>query len=145
MGGFGALRLGAKFPQRYRAVSGHSSITHFEQFRDFVEERPGSFTVLDEDRDVFETLCRNHERLPLIRFDCGTSDPLLEPNRRLHQALSAADIDHIYEEFPGGHEWTYWETHLADTLRFFARAISGSARGKPQRPSAWKHGRRPSP
>lgn len=127
MGGFGALRLGAKFPRRYRAVSGHSSITHFDQFRDFVEERPGSFTVLDEDRDVFQTLYRNRGQLPPIRFDCGTSDPLLDSNRLLHQALQEAGICHCYEEFPGGHEWTYWETHLEDTLRFFARAIKSTS------------------
>lgn len=127
MGGFGALRLGAKFPRRYLAVSGHSSITHFDQLHDFVEERPGSFTVLDEDRDVFQTLYRNRELLPPIRFDCGASDPLLGPNRLLHQALQETGINHCYEEFPGGHEWTYWETHLEDTLRFFARAINSTS------------------
>jgi putative tributyrin esterase len=121
MGGFGALRLAAKFPERYRAASGHSSITHFDQLRQFVEERPGSYTALDEDRDVFETMRRHRDRLPPFRFDCGATDPLIEPNRILHGALTEAGIPHIYEEFPGAHEWPYWENHLADTLRFFAR------------------------
>ena len=38
MGGFGALRLGAKYARRFRGVSGHSSITHFSQMSRFVEE-----------------------------------------------------------------------------------------------------------
>jgi S-formylglutathione hydrolase FrmB len=127
MGGFGALRLGAKFPQRFRAISAHSSITHFDQFRDFVEERLGSFTVQDEDRDVFQTLYRNRELLPPIRFDCGTSDSLLDSNRLLHQALLETGIHHVYEEFPGGHEWSYWEKHLENTLHFFAREMKSTS------------------
>ncbi len=49
-----------------------------------------------------------------------TADPLLEANRALHDGLTRAGVAHVYEEFPGGHEWGYWETDLADTLRFFA-------------------------
>ena len=123
MGGFGALRLAAKFPARYRAASGHSSITHFEQMREFVEERPESFTIPAEDRSVLETLLRQRDPLPALRFDCGTEDPLLEANRTLHRGLVAAGIAHTYEEFPGGHEWPYWERHLEDTLLFFAAQL----------------------
>lgn len=127
MGGFGALRIGAKFPARFRAIAGHSSITHFDQLGQFVEERLPSFTALAEDRSVLETMLRHRERLPRIRFDCGTSDPLLGPNRALNAELVRAGVAHIYEEFPGGHEWSYWETHLADTLQFFAAALAAPA------------------
>jgi enterochelin esterase-like enzyme len=54
-----------------------------------------------------------------LRFDCGVDDPLLESNRRLHQALCDEGIDHTYQEFPGGHEWSYWEAHLEETILFF--------------------------
>jgi enterochelin esterase-like enzyme len=40
----------------------------------------------------------------------------------LHQQLTEHGIAHEYEEFPGGHEWPYWERHLADSLSFFARS-----------------------
>ncbi|MGH7967202.1 MAG: alpha/beta hydrolase-fold protein [Limisphaerales bacterium] len=40
--------------------------------------------------------------------------------------LKSAGIEHVYEEFPGGHEWPYWEAHLADMLRFFGRVLNGS-------------------
>jgi S-formylglutathione hydrolase FrmB len=88
--------------------------------REFVEERPESFTVPEDDRSVLETLLRQRAPLPALRFDCGTEDPLLEANRALHRGLAAAGIAHTYEEFPGGHEWPYWERHLEDSLRFFA-------------------------
>jgi S-formylglutathione hydrolase FrmB len=120
MGGFGALRLAARFPEKFAAASGHSSITHFEQMALFVEERLGSYTALAEDRSVLDLMLRHRDRLPPIRFDCGTTDPLIEHNRELHRALERAGIAHLYEEFPGGHEWPYWEKHVAASLRFFA-------------------------
>jgi len=123
MGGFGALRIGAKYPEKFRAISGHSSITHFEQMKLFVEEDLARYGAKPEDNSVLETMLRNKDALPSIRFDCGTEDPLLEHNRELHQQLTANKIPHHYEEFPGGHEWKYWETHLADTLKFFAASL----------------------
>lgn len=125
MGGFGALRIGAKYWRRFRAISGHSSITHFDQLAQFVEEDLGNYQAPPGDRSVLETILANRDHLPPLRFDCGTSDPLLEYNRRLHEQLEANGIPHVHEEFPGGHEWPYWEEHLADTLRFFASKLKG--------------------
>jgi putative tributyrin esterase len=123
MGGFGALRLGAKYPQRFRGIGGHSSITHFDQLKQFVEEEAARYGVKDEDKSVLETMLRNRAALPPIRFDCGTEDKLIEHNRELHRQLEANGISHTYEEFPGGHDWKYWETHLAETLRFFGECL----------------------
>lgn len=124
MGGFGALRIGAKYADRFRAASGHSSITHLEQLTRFVEESLASYRARPEDHSVFDAIRRatTPQRPPLqLRFDCGLDDPLLPANRKLHTQLEAQGIPHIYEEFPGGHEWPYWEKHLADTLRYFGK------------------------
>lgn len=69
---------------------------------------------------MLDTALRRRGRLPAVRFDCGVDDPLLGANRTLQRALERAGVEHVYEEWPGGHEWACWETHLADTLRFFA-------------------------
>jgi S-formylglutathione hydrolase FrmB len=124
MGGFGALRLAAKYPEKFRAVGGHSSMTRFEQHTQFVEEPLAAYSCPDEDRSVLETMLRNRDRLPPIRFDCGTEDPLLEFNRELHAQMEVAGIPHQYLEFPGGHEWPYWETHLGNMLLFFAGLVT---------------------
>jgi putative tributyrin esterase len=123
MGGFGALRLAGKHPARFRAVSGHSSATHKDQFRDLVGERLRDWSDAPEDRSVLDALLQQPTALPTIRFDCGMEDFLIEPNRELHQALVAAGVPHTYEEFPGEHTWDYWENHLHDSLRFFGRMI----------------------
>ena len=56
--------------------------------------------------------------LPRIGFDCGRTDPLIEPNRALHAGLDAAGIEHRYQEFDGGHEWPYGAEHLTDAMAF---------------------------
>jgi putative tributyrin esterase len=55
-----------------------------------------------------------------LRFDCGTDDALIEDNRNLHHAFESVSIAHTYEEFPGGHDWSYWQTHVERTLEFVA-------------------------
>lgn len=123
MGGFGALRLGAKHPHRFSAMSGHSSVTHTEQLKFGVEEGVGSYSRDEEDRSVFVAMRRSAGELPPFRFDCGTEDFLLEHNRRLHADLEAAGIPHVYQEFAGGHTWSYWEEHVADSLTFFGDVL----------------------
>jgi S-formylglutathione hydrolase FrmB len=92
----------------------------------FVEEHPAAFTVLEEDRSVLDQILRSRGALPPIRFDCGLEDPLLEGNRHLHEALTKARVPHTYEEFPGGHTWSYWSQHLEDSLRFFERCLAAA-------------------
>lgn len=124
MGGFGALRLAGKHPGRFLAASGLSSVTHLDQLAQFLPEPFARAGVQERDKCVLTTLKRNRRQLPPFRFDCGTEDSLLEANRALHRALEAASIPHVYQEFPGGHSWPYWEKHLVDTLRFFAMHLA---------------------
>ena len=123
MGGFGALRIGAKHAARFHGISGHSSITHFSQMNQFIEENPASFGASSDDESVLDAIVSAGNNLPPLRFDCGSADPLLAANRELHNALVTRGIAHTYEEYSGGHEWPYWETHIADTFRFFAQTL----------------------
>lgn len=119
MGGYGALRLGAKYPSKYKAISGHSSITNKNQMHLFVEEDEANYKQENTvNEDVFELVLQNKNNLPVIRFDCGKDDLLIEHNRILHKKLTDAKIPHTYQEFEGAHEWSYWEEHIKDTLLF---------------------------
>ncbi len=120
MGGFGALRLGAKYPDRFRGISAHSAVTTLGRLDEVIEERLDALPGFGQaDGTALHWLETNASRLPPLRFDCGGDDQLLPGNRALHQALEARGIEHVYEEFAGGHDWPYWRLHLADTLRFF--------------------------
>jgi putative tributyrin esterase len=119
MGGFGALLLGARHPGRVHAVNGMSSITDFRQMKWFVGDI-SHYDVAVEDQSVVEAMT-SAPALPRIRFDCGSDDPLIEPNRTLHDALDERCIAHEYVEHPGGHEWPYWAAHLGAALEFVTR------------------------
>ncbi len=120
MGGFAALRLGAKYPKQFKAISAHSSATNLGQLAKFIEEDTTGWSSYPIDRDVFTAMQAAGESLPPIRFDCGTDDPLLDANRVLHHAMTSAGFAHIYEELPGGHSWDYWASNLHRSLLFFA-------------------------
>ncbi len=123
MGGYGALRLGAKYPHRFCAVSAHSAITVIDDLAAFVEEPLSDYLACAprEELDVLFWMRRNRDLLPPIRFDCGADDPLLASNRRLHAALERDGVAHTYEEFAGGHAWPYWQQHLEQTLLYVDR------------------------
>lgn len=123
MGGFGALRLGGKHPELFRAFSGLSSITHFEQLSQFVSDFESLKNQALEQDGVIDWMIKNKANLPPFRFDCGTNDVLIEHNRELHSALKNQEIHHIYEENTGEHSWDYWEKHIAETLFFFDSQI----------------------
>ena len=127
MGGFGALRLGAKYPDRFRGISAHSAVTTLGRLDEVIEERLDALPGFGQpDGTALHWMESNASRLPPLRFDCGTDDQLLPGNRALHAALEARGIEHQYEEYAGGHDWPYWRLHLADTLRFFD-ALAGQA------------------
>jgi putative tributyrin esterase len=121
MGGYGAMRLGSKYPTVFRSFSGLSSITEFSQMALFLEgndDRELSRNVLSQE-SVLECILANKGRLPYFRFDCGTEDLLIDFNRQLHQRLQKNSIQHNYAEYPGGHQWDYWRKHIEDSLLFF--------------------------
>ncbi|WP_067146504.1 alpha/beta hydrolase [Pseudotamlana agarivorans] len=121
MGGFGALRLGAKYSKKYQGISAHSSITNTNQMHLFVEEDEANYKQENRDNeDVFQTILTNQNHLPPIRFDCGKEDLLIEYNRDLHQKLISENIPHNYQEFEGAHEWSYWQEHVKKSLLFFS-------------------------
>jgi len=139
MGGYGALRLAALYPERYAGFAAHSSITRFAEMASFVEEPLDAYDLTDATPEVIDALKRNRDRLPPFRFDCGVDDPLIEGNRRLHRELEEAGMVHDYAEFPGGHEWPYWAEHVAETLRFFGALAADRVQTRYERSALpWK-------
>ena len=121
MGGYGALRIGAGYPHLFKAFSGLSSITEFEQLANWYENGDISEIAanVSHQTSVLETMLKNRDKLQAFLFDCGAEDILIEANRKLHVALTAKNITHIYNEYPGEHHWPYWTEHIREHLLFF--------------------------
>lgn len=130
MGGYGALRLGLGYPDRYVSINSHSgallageqrkhrfSATESEQI--FGDNPTGT----EHDLTHLARRAKAAGKLPPIRIDCGVDDFLIAENREYHRRLMEMSIPHEYEEFPGAHSWDYWDLHVREALRFHARHL----------------------
>lgn len=129
MGGYGALKLALKYPDRFCSVVSHSGalgIAHEPFPPDLEPELTRLFGSHPQGgpEDVFALAARlDPAQRPAIRFDCGKEDFLLQQNRDFHEHLVRLGIPHEYEEFPGGHSWDYWDLHVQEAIAFHARAL----------------------
>lgn len=123
MGGYGALRLGAKYPAKFKGISAHSAITRIEDFRGFIRDMGLLKKFPADEVDPFHFLWSNKEQLPPIRFDCGEQDALFPANKVLHERLEQHAIPHAFVANPGGHNWPYWQLHVIDTLLFVEKIL----------------------
>ena len=129
MGGYGAVKLALKFPDQFCSAVGHSgcyAIAKRNPIEDSDAERRRIFGDKPEGGpdDPFALAEKiDRAKLPEIRFDCGTEDFLLDHNREFHAYLDKLGIPHEYEEFPGTHEWGFWDTHVQQALAFHCKAL----------------------
>ena len=127
MGGYGALRIGLGHPDTFASVNAHSGAFLHEGSQFFTERRKDMERVFGQrftgtEHDVL-WLARRAQRagtLPKLRIDCGTEDFLINENRHLHRQLTKFGIPHEYLEFPGAHNWDYWDLHVREALAFHA-------------------------
>jgi S-formylglutathione hydrolase FrmB len=131
MGGYGAVKLGLKHHETFASVNSHSGALTFlhRSVREAAELSP-EFPAIFGDHprggkeDPFALVERiDHGRAPALRIDCGTDDFLLPDNRAFHKHLESLKIDHEYQEFPGGHDWAYWDKHVQEAVAFHARQL----------------------
>ncbi|HMG88987.1 MAG TPA: alpha/beta hydrolase-fold protein [Chryseolinea sp.] len=121
MGGYGALRLMAKYPKLFVAASGLSSITNLKDLLPFLSrEEQRYYSKKFKSEELINYLKKNRKKLPPFRFDCGADDSLIKSNRLLHSQLEREGIPHVYEEFQGGHSNDYWNLNIGKTLVYFS-------------------------
>lgn len=120
MGGYGALRLGAKYANTFSGISAHSAITNIKEMSLFVKEDLSIYHCEDpHETDALYWFKRNKQHLPPTRMDCGEDDELYAGNVQFSQLLKDARIDHTFLTSTGGHEWPYWHRMVEHSLRFF--------------------------
>ncbi len=134
MGGYGALKLGLTWPERFAAIAALSPVTSIvNKFHGFNWDR--------EITDIFGTPKRavasgcelselaaaaaaaSGKRLPPLFIRCGDADFLYRENLAFRERLSAVNypgVDFAVE--PGaGHSWDFWDRRIAEALTFFNR------------------------
>ncbi|AWB67650.1 ATPase [Saccharobesus litoralis] len=127
MGGYGALRLGAKYPEIFKGISAHSSVTSLDDLQQFIDNPISDYQCQSSNEANIRYWLEKHKAiLPPIRFDCGKDDSLFESNLSLEKFMLEQGIEHSFEAFSGGHEWPYWNEHVRKTLTFFAQIEKSS-------------------
>jgi S-formylglutathione hydrolase FrmB len=122
MGGYGALHIASLRPGEFCAVAGHSAALWLTAG----QTAPGAFDdAADYARnDVFAAVRRgayNHLR---VWIDGGTADPFRPADAAFVTRLRRRGIAVAYHVWPGGHTHSYWNSHMAAYLRFYANALA---------------------
>lgn len=121
MGGYGAFKLGLRYPDRFAAVaslSGSLDIRH--RLNAWPPELQAEFGPFVKNENDLLYLIRKlaSSSIPLPRFYqcCGTEDFLYEDNHNFLKVAREHRLDITYEEAPGVHEWGFWDRMIQKVL-----------------------------
>ena len=140
MGGYGSLKFGFKFPERFAMVGSMSGALGAaswsdEELKDFEFIRQsllktfgpkGSKSRAENDliKLTQEVTSEGIKSLPAIYLDCGTEDPLFSTNRAYADLLIARKIPHEFRQLPGSHNWEYWDQQVRVILSLAAQRLA---------------------
>jgi len=138
MGGYGAVKLALAHHEMFVSANSHSGALGFprldhSEMKKLSPEAPrifGASSKGGKDDPFAQVEQMDHGRISALRLDCGKEDFLLEQNRAFHKHLEQMHVAHEYEEFPGNHNWVYWDRHVRDALAFHARHLGMSQQPK---------------
>ena len=132
MGGYGAVKLALKFPDLFCSGVSHSGA--LGRGHDTIPQDGTEWNVFmtrvfgpnpqGGENDIF-ALAEKLEpsNRPAIRIDCGVDDFLLWDNQQCHKHLLAIGYEHEYAEFPGEHNWAYWDIHVQEAIAFHCKNL----------------------
>lgn len=122
MGGYGALKLGLSYPERFTAVASLSGVADIHALatrldrRDLVDRVFGG--AIRASDDVFELLRGvDPAKRPRLYISCGTEEEgLLDANVRLEREARDLGFDVTTDYRPGVHEWRLWDEVIQDVI-----------------------------
>lgn len=130
MGGFGALKMGLTFPERFKGIASLSgSLRSMEENKRKIEDEDRRDLYLAfgdcegsqaEENDLYhliEKAMDNKKKIPDIYLYCGRRDGLLEDNRKYHAYLEEKGISHTYVEDDGAHDFERWDEQIREYIK----------------------------
>ena len=130
MGGYGALRLALGYPGTFSSANSHSgAVLHGTRLPPGFLQREMKLVFgarpsgSEHDLLALAQKCKSAGKLPKLRLDCGHEDHLLDDNREFHERLEDLGIPHEYDEYPGGHNWDYWDWHVNGAILFHMKNL----------------------
>ena len=113
MGGYGALKLGlrATLTQVDSGLLGEAKAIFGEDL--VIKPEDNLFYLVEKTALLPKT------QLPKVMVTCGTEDFLYAHNIRFRDTIQALPYEFSYREWPGTHEWGFWDQSLQYALEFF--------------------------
>jgi putative tributyrin esterase len=139
MGGYGALKFGLKYPDKFVFAASMSGALGAPSWRAqdplpaFVKPSVARVYGADDSpvrasNDIYkivrELAPERVKSLPYLYLDCGTEDGLLSSNRDFAALLVEKKIPHEYRQLPGSHAWAYWDRQVQEVLRLAAQRLA---------------------
>lgn len=138
MGGYGSLKFGLKYPEKFVIVGSFSgalgaaswSVKSLGNGWKALTDSIASVYGEDEsqtrrDNDIYkmvrETTPEKIKSLPFIYLDCGTEDFLIQQNRDFATLLMEKKIPHEFRQLPGKHDWVFWDSQVQEFLEITAK------------------------
>ncbi len=139
MGGYGSIKFGLKYPEKFVLVGSFSGALRATEI--LAKDVAGwkvladSITTAFGDADsktrkannIFKILESTSKedlnKLPFFYIDCGTEDGLLKQNQDFANLLLVQKVPHEYRQLPGKHEWQYWETQIQEFLKLSQKFV----------------------
>ena len=129
MGGYGALKTALRNPDKFAAAASFSGAVDIRS-RFLSDTPPVSHEeciginngVIKPEDDLFHLASELSGRdCPKLFISCGLSDFLYEDNQKFRKHLTECGLPFVYEEWPGDHDWTFWDKSIQLALKFFAK------------------------
>ncbi|MBQ4090858.1 MAG: esterase family protein [Clostridia bacterium] len=122
MGGYGALKLALREPDRFCAAAGLSSATDIKDDwkRGLMETIFGEGQPIPDEDDLFflADRCAQNVARPRLFMAVGTEDGLYGENVRLRDRLCSLGYELEYIEEHGTHNWEFWDKHIQNVLKW---------------------------
>ncbi len=140
MGGYGSLKFGLKFPDKFVLVgsfsgalgaAGWTDKTLGKGWKVLIDSIMNVYGAEDsqtrKDNDIYkmvrEISPEKAKALPFVYLDCGTEDGLIQQNRDFNALLAEKKIPHEFRELPGKHDWVFWNSQIQEFLRVSGKFI----------------------
>lgn len=125
MGGYGAFKLALRCPERYAAAASLSGALDLasrgDAWTDDYVAIFGERSVAGTDDDLFalsKKIVSSGKPRPALFQCCGSEDFLYQDNRRWREYLAEIGYEATYKEYPGEHNWGFWDEHISEVLRW---------------------------
>lgn len=146
MGGYGSLKFGLKYPDKFILVGSFSGALNAASWdfnilggtwKELTESIVGVYGNMESqtriDNNIYklasEASPENIASLPFIYLDCGTEDFLIQDNRNFGDILFKKKIPHEIRFLPGEHNWKFWDHSIEEFLQLSnSRLVSKTAK-----------------